>query len=121
MADKILLKIGTTDLTSYINSYKIDYNVLTKGNSRNAAGNAITNILNRKVTINVGFIPMSEAAMATILGLTSTYEVAATFWDVKTQTQISKTMLVDSPSPDFYSNGNQTGVFKDLSLTLIEV
>ena len=121
MADKILLKIGTTDLTSYINSYKIDYNVLTKGDGRNAAGNAITNIINRKVKLSIGFIPMAESEMASILGLISTYEVSATFWDVKTQTQLTKTMLVNSPSPDFYSNSYQTGVFKDLSLNLVEV
>ena len=118
---KILLQIGTTDLTPYIKSYKIDYNVLVKDDGRNASGNATINIINRKSKLNVVFRPTSEAEMATILAAIGSFVVSVNHWDVKSQSQLTKTMYVNTPSPDFYTNRNETGLFNELPLNFIEL
>lgn len=118
---KILLQINGTDLTSYIKKYQVDYNVLVKDDGRNAAGNAIINIINRKTKLNVVFRPMTDAEMATILGLVYAFVLTITYWDIKTQTQITKSMYINTPQTDFYTNANNKGLFNDFSLNFIEL
>lgn len=118
---KILLKIGATDLTPFIKKYKVDYNVLVKDDGRNAAGNAIINIVNRKVKLNCTFRPMSDSAMQNLLALVEPFVVSVYYWDTKTGSQLTKTMYISTPSPDFYNNANNNGLFNDFDLNFIEV
>ena len=118
---KILLQVGATDLTSYVKSYKLDYNVLVKDDGRNARGNATINIVNRKAKLNVVFRPTSEAEMASILTSIVGFVVSVQFWDVKSQTQLTKTMYTNTPSPDMYWNANNTALYNGFSLNFIEL
>ena len=118
---KILLKIGATDLTPLLKKYQVDYNVLVKDDGRNAAGNAIINIVNRKVKLNCTFRPMSDSEMHSLMALVEPFVVSVYYWDTKTETQLTKTMYINTPSTDFYSNANNSGLFNDFSLNFIEV
>ena len=120
MPDKILIQVGATNLTSYIKSYKVDYNVLVRDDGRNAAGNATINIVNRKYKLNVVFRPLNETEMAALLTAISSFEMSVQFWDPKTQTQLTKFMYINTPSPDMYWNAAQAAIYKDLSLNFIE-
>lgn len=118
---KILLKIGATDLTPFLKKYQVDYNVLVKDDGRNAAGNAIINIVNRKVKLNCVFRPMSDSEMQTLLALVEPFVISVYYWDTKTQTQLTKSMYINTPSTDFYSNANNKGIFNEFSLNFIEL
>lgn len=118
---KILLQINGTDLSPLLKNYKVDYNVLVKDDGRNAAGDAIINIINRKTKLNCVFIPMTDAQMAALLGLVESFVFNVNYWDVKTQSQITKQMYIGTPSADFYTNRNNQGLFNDFSLNFIEV
>lgn len=118
---KILIQINGTDLTSLIKNYQVDYNVLVKDDGRNAAGNAIINIINRKTKLNCVFRPMNDTEMASLLNLVNSFVMNVNFWDVKTQTQITKSMYIGTPSADFYTNKNDDGLFNDFALNFIEL
>lgn len=118
---KILLEIGVTNLTPFIKSYKLDYNVLVKDDRQNASGNATINIINRKTKIGIVLRPTSEEEMTTILAAIDGFVVSVNHWDTKTQSQMTKLMFVNAPSPDFYTNRNEVGLFNDLSLNFVEL
>lgn len=121
MPSKILVKIGSTDLTSYIKSYQLDYNVLVKDEGRNARGNLTLSVLNRKAKVNVVFRPLNETEMALVLTTIKGFVMNVEFWDTETQTQKTKQMYVNTASPDMYSNRAQKALYNDLSLNFIEL
>lgn len=118
---KILVQINGTNLTPLIKKYQVDYNVLVKDDGRNAAGNAIINIVNRKTKLVCVFRPMNDAEMASLLNLINPFVLTVTYWDTKTQAQVSKSMYTGTPSTDFYTNKNDQGLFNDFSLNFIEL
>lgn len=118
---KILIKIGSADLTPYIKSYAVNYNVLIKENGTNARGDTTINLKSRKSKLNVTFRPTSEAEMAIILAAINPCVVNTEHWDTKTQTQLTKTMFVNSPTTDFYTNRYEVGLFNELSLEFVEL
>lgn len=126
MADKILVKIGSVDLSPYIKTYKVDYNVLVRDDGRNAAGNATINIVNRKYKINTVLRPLTEAEMTILLDAIQPFVMSVQFWDTKTKTQLTRTMYVNTASPDMYWNkqvsaGVQEALYNDLPLNWIEL
>jgi len=121
MSNKILLKAGDTDLTPYIKSYQLDYNVLVKDEGRNARGNLSLSILNRKAKVNVVFRPLNEEEMALVLGVAHAFVMDIQYWDSRTEAQRTAKMYVNTASPNMYSNRNETALYNDLSLNFIEL
>ena len=118
---KIYVKVGAVDLSPYIKSFKADYNTLVKDDGRNARGTAIINIVNKKMKLNVVFRPTSEAEMSIILNAIEPFVVSVQYWDVKSQSQIIKSMYINTPSPDFYTDKPSGAVFNEMSLNFIEL
>lgn len=116
---KTLLQIGATNFTSFISSYKLDYNVLVKDEGRNANGDLTITILNRKAKINCVFKPMKDAEMDTFLDAIQPYVLTITYWDPRSQTTKNGSFYTGTASPDFYKT--ETGLFKELSLNFIEL
>ena len=121
MSNKILLRVGSTNLTEYVKSYQVDYNVLVKDEGRNARGNLTLSVLNRKAKVNIVFRPLNEAEMATILSAVEGFVLSVQFWDPQTETQKTKTMYVNTASPNMYSNRAESALYNDLSLNFIEL
>jgi hypothetical protein len=78
-------KIGSTDLSSYVNELKVikaaNYTAQT-----NAAGNTVVDYINSKRTIEVGIIPLSDAAMKTIQNAIGSLNVNVSFRNPQTGT-----------------------------------
>lgn len=118
---KKFIAIGATDLTSYVSKYDITYNVVYKGERTNAHGDLILDIRNRKVVLSASFRPTYEAEMSAILTAIEPRIVSVEYWNTKTMAQETKTMVVSSPNSDFYSNGNEVGMFNEFALTFKEL
>lgn len=118
---KTLIQIGATDLTQYVKSYKVDYNVLVKDDGRNAMGTLTVNILSRKYKVNVVFRPTSDAEMAMILNAISAFKFNLTFWDPKTQATVTKTVYISTPSADMYSDAGFAKTYNDIAVNFIEL
>ena len=118
---KILAKIGSFDLTPFIKSYQLDYNVLVKDEGRNARGNLTLTVLNRKAKVNLVFRPLNETEMKNILVAIQPFVFTVEYWDAQTQTQKTASMYVNTASPNFYTNAGEVGIFNDMSLNFIEL
>lgn len=116
---RIITKVGALDLTPYIKSYQLDYNVLVKDEGRNARGNLTLTVLNEKAKINLVLRPLTDAEMASVLALP--FVATVEYWDSETQTQKTATMYKSTASPNFYSNVSDVGLYNDFSINLIEL
>lgn len=118
---KQLLKIGANDLSPLIKGYSLQENVLVKDEGRNARGNAMITIINRKQKISVVFRPTNEAEMASIAASISSFVLNITYWDTKTQTQKTSMFYHNGPTADFYTNRNEEGLFNEMAINFIEL
>jgi len=122
MSNKILVKVGSLDLTPYLMDYKTDYNVLVADTGRNAAGNLRLQVINRKAKLNIRFRPLNEDEMKTILLAIKPFTgLSVQFWDVEQKAQRTITCYTNTASPDMYWNKGENALYKDMSLALIEL
>lgn len=118
----MLLKINGVDLTNYVKSLKIDYEVIVSSNSgRNASATMCYDIVGRKDKLNVVFRPTNENEMSTLLNLIYGYEVTLTYWNARTKSEKTIQAYINTPSPDIYTWQANKKLFKDLSVNFIEL
>lgn len=119
MADAIpiILKIGSTDLTSYITEYEVSYEQMFAEANRNLAGSLKANYVGTVPKISVKFKHLTKAETSTILNLFDTGSFSTTWWDEDSQSL---------KTADFYRGEMKTslfrtsdGLYKTLSLNLI--
>ena len=71
-------KIGDKDFSSFVNALKVrkeaKYNALT-----NAAGNTVIDYINSKRVIEVGIIPLTDAAMVELMAAIGSVNVSISF------------------------------------------
>lgn len=71
-------KIGEKDFSAFVNELKVTqeakYNALT-----NAAGNTVVDYINSKRTIEVGIIPLTDAAMVELQAAIAAFNVSISF------------------------------------------
>ena len=83
----IYFKINNTDFSHLVSSLKVGYETLVSDNSgRNAAGNTVIDIINRKIKVYVEFRPMLDNHMKILLTAIKDYVVNVSYLDPKTQT-----------------------------------
>ena len=83
----IYFKINNTDFSHLVSSLKVGYETLVSDNSgRNAAGNTVIDIINRKIKVYVEFRPMLDSHMNSLLTAIKDYVVNVSYLDPKTQT-----------------------------------
>ena len=80
--------IGSLDFSHVVNELKVtkaaNYNAQT-----NAAGNTVVDYINTKRTIEVGIIPLDDAAMAALMGAVDAFDVSISYRDPKTNALVS--------------------------------
>jgi hypothetical protein len=122
MSNKILVKVGSLDLTPYISSYKPEYNVLVADTGRSALGNLRIQVVNRKVKLNITLRPLSQSELTPIFAALEPFaKLTVEYWDVKSGTQKTIFCYPSTLSPDMYWNYQQNAFYKDLSFSLIEL
>ena len=83
----IYFKINNTDFSHLVSSLKVGYETLVSDNSgRNAAGNTVIDIINRKIKVYVEFRPMLDSHMNSLLTAIKDYVVNVSYLDPETQT-----------------------------------
>lgn len=115
------LKINGTDVSHLVKGLKIGYETLLAENSgRNANGDTVIDIINRKVKVYVTFRPMFDDEMMEFLNLIKDYVVSVSFRDSKTNQLTTITCYTGTPEPDYYRIGSEV-IYKDMSLNFIEL
>ena len=79
-----VFQVEGTDFSDVVQSYTVGYQVLLSEKSgRTARGNNVVDIINRKTTVGVSFLPMEAARLQALLAAVEPYVVDITYWDAK--------------------------------------
>lgn len=115
------LKINGADFSHLVSGLKIGYETLVSDNSgRNAAGNTVVDVINRKVKVYVTLRHTTEEEMRSFLASIANYVVEVTFLNPKTNSLATVTAYTGTPEPEYYTISSST-IYKPLSLNFIEL
>lgn len=115
------LKINNTDISHLVKGLKIGYETLVaEGSGRNANGDTVLDVVNRKVKVYVTFRPMFPSDMVPFFTLIKDYVVNVTYLDAQTNTLKTAQCYHGTPEPEYYHIGNEI-IFKEFSLNFIEL
>lgn len=118
----IYFKINNTDFSHLVSSLKVGYETLVSDNSgRNAAGNTVIDIINRKIKVYVEFRPMLDSHMNSLLTAIKDYVVNISFLDPETKTLKTIQCYTGTPEPEYFTIQDNRKVFKQMSLNFIEL
>lgn len=116
------LKINGTDVSHLVKGLKVGYETLVADNSgRNANGDTVLDIINRKVKLYVTFRPMDGSDMESLLSSMAGYVIPVTFQDSKTSTLKTITCYTGTPEPDYYWILGDNVLYKEMQLNFIEM
>ena len=117
------LSINGTDVSNLVKGLKVGYETLVADNSgRNANGDTVLDIVNRKVKLYVTFRPMNGTEMARLLSTFSAFVIPVTYMDSKTNSLKTITCYTGTPEPDYYWIHQGVEVlYKEMNLNFIEM
>lgn len=114
-------KIGDKDFSSLVSGLKVGYETLVSDNSgRNANGDTVIDIVNRKVKLYVTLRHTTNDEMQEFLGAIESYVVSVSFLNPKTKALSTITAYTGTPEPEYYTISDKT-VYKPLSLNFIQL
>lgn len=117
-----ILKINNTDVSGLVKALKISYETLVSDNSgRNANGDTVIDVINKKVKLQVTFRAMYDDEMKRLLAATNDYVITCTFRDSKTNTEKTINCYTGTPEPDYYFILPDRVMYKELNLNFIEL
>ena len=115
-------KVNNKDFSNIVSGLKVGYETLVSDNSgRNAAGNTVIDIINRKIKLYVNFRHTFEDEMESFLGAIKDYVVNITYLDPKTHTLKTITAYTGTPEPEYYTIQENKIIYKPMSLNFIEL
>lgn len=114
-------KIGGTDFSHVVSALKVskaaNYNAQT-----NAAGNTVVDYINAKRTIEVGIIPVDDAAMRQLKAAISAFSVAISFRNPDTGELAENVACICPDSEaDYYTIQPGRVSYKAFTLTFVEL
>lgn len=113
-------KINDTDYSAYVNELKVNkqahYNSQT-----NAAGNTVVDYINAKRTIEVGIIPLDNAAMASLQAAIDAFNVNISFLNPKTKALETINCIIPEDNVEYYTIRADKVSFKAFTLKFIEL
>lgn len=116
------LTINSTDVSHLVKSLKVGYETLVADTSgRNANGDTVIDIVNRKAKVYVVFRAMTASEMSTLLTAIQDYVVTVTYRDPKTNSSKTITSYTGTPEPDYYFILQNRVMYKEMSLNFIEL
>ena len=118
----MILSINGTDVSHLVQGLKVGYETLVSEDSgRNANGDTVLDIINRKVKLYVTFRPMESRDMATLLGAMSDYVINVSYRDSKTNATNTIQCYHGTPEPEYYWVLNRQVLYKAFNLNFIEL
>lgn len=116
------LVINGVDISDLVQGLKIGYETLVSDDSgRNANGDTVLDIVNRKVKIYASFRPMDDTDMSRLLNSFSDYVVNVSFRDSKTNATRTVQCYTGTPEPEYYWILNNQVLYKAFDLNFIEL
>jgi hypothetical protein len=114
-------KIGNADFSSLVSGLKVGYETLVSDESgRNANGDTVIDIVNRKKKVYLTLRHTTNAEMASFLAAIDDYVINISYLDPKTKTLSNITCYTGTPEPEYYTISDKT-IYKPLSLNFIEL
>lgn len=114
-------KINDTDFSHLVSGLKVGYETLVSDNSgRNANGDTVIDIINRKIKLYITFRHTTNEEMAALLGAISDYVVNVSFLNPLTNALSTITAYTGTPEPEYYTISDKT-IYKPMSLNFIEL
>lgn len=118
----MILSINGLDVSHLVQGMKVGYETLVSEDSgRNAAGDTVIDVINRKIKIYVTFRPMSGNDMSELLMAMNDYVVNVSFRDSKTNATKTITAYTGSPTPEYYWVLGSQVLYKAFDLNFIEL
>lgn len=115
-------KINGTDFSHLVANMKVGYETLVSDDSgRNAKGNTVIDIVNRKRKVYVGFRPMNGTEMKSLLEAMADYVINVTYLNPKTNSLVTIKAYTGTPEPDYYWTHTNEKLFKPMDLNFIEL
>ena len=116
------LIINSTDVSDLVKSLKVGYETLVSDNSgRNANGDTVLDIVNKKTKVYVTFRPMDGSDMSALLSTFNDYVIPVTYLDSKTNTLKTITCYTGTPEPDYYWVLGNEVLYREMNLNFIEM
>lgn len=116
------LMINNTDVSDLVSSLKIGYETLVSDKSgRNANGDTVIDVINKKVKVYATFRPMFDDEMKKLLAAINDYVVNITYRDSKTGNNNTITCYCGTPEPDYYFIHNDRVLYKTMTLNFIQL
>lgn len=114
-------KINNADFSDLVSGLKVGYETLVSDNSgRNAAGNTVIDVINRKIKVYLTLRHTTNAEMARFLAAIGDYVVNVSFMDPITGQWTDITAYTGTPEPEYYTISDKT-IFKPMSINFIEL
>ena len=114
--------INNVDVSDLVKNMKVGYETLVSDKSgRNANGDTVVDIVNKKVKLYVTFRPMESDDMANLLAAIENYVINVTYRDVKTNSNKTITCYTGTPEPDYYFIHDNRVLYKEMSLNFIQL
>lgn len=116
------LKINGVNLSPFVSGLKVGFETLVSDSSgRNAAGDTVIDIINRKEKVYVTFRHTTQEEMETILGAVADYVVDTTFLNPKTNSMKEIKTYISTPEPEYYTIQDGFIIYKPMTLNFIEL
>jgi hypothetical protein len=114
-------KINNKDFSDLVSGLKVGYETLVSDKSgRNAAGDTVIDIINRKIKVYITFRHTTNAEMKSLLDAIKDYVVSVQFLDPKTNTLSTIQAYTGTPEPEYYTISDKT-IYKPMNLNFIEL
>ena len=119
----MLLKIGTLDVTPWLTAFDVEYETLLskKGSGRNARGNNVVDIVNKKDKLICQFAPMTETEMKTFLAAIEAYVLDITYLNPKSLQLKTIRAYTGTPKVGILHEGSSGRIMKGFPLNFIEM
>ena len=116
------LRVNGTDLSNLVQGMKIGYETLVAdGSGRNANGDTVLDIINKKVKVYVTFRPMDGSDMVKLMNAIEPYVVDVSFLDSRTNALTTVNCYHGTPEPEYYWILNGNALYKSFQLNFIEL
>lgn len=117
-----ILTVNNVDVSDLVKSMKVGYETLVSDNSgRNANGDTVIDVINKKVKLQITFRAMDSGEMAKLLAAIEDYVVSVSYRDSKTNTMKTITCYTGTPEPDYYFILNDRVLYKEMGLNFIQL
>lgn len=116
------LVINNVDVSDLVSGLKVGNMVLVSEDSgRNANGDSVIDIINRKKKLYVTFRPMNGAEMVKLMNALESFVVTATFRNPKTNALATITANIGDVEPEYYWIHDKDVLYKSFQLNFIEL